>query len=235
MGEMVRCRGAIIVIEYEGKRKKLSAQIAVCWAQRLSVFWMYIMRILNFGCVWGTFWRTEVCPSVFYLLYWPILKVSLDFLHPSALVPVYKGPSIVFSLHPVFFFFFLKSFCMANKEGIVHFDTLSSLSSLVCPVFLLGHKLVWKKGVFWRQGKRRKEKYTLTFEKGNWKKISISKSEKSEAIRRSWRDLCIHPLIFSRKCRAILFLNSILTPHSNFNHENHNMSSKCQFLWTSGR
>lgn len=28
------------------------------------------------------------------------------------------------------------------------FDTLSSLSSLVCPVFLLGHKLVWKKESF---------------------------------------------------------------------------------------
>lgn len=192
------------------------------------------MRILNFGCVWGTFWITEVCPSVFYLLYQSILKVSLDFLHLSALVPVYKGPSIVSSLHPVLFFFFLKSFFMANKEGIVHFDTLSSLSSLVCPVFLIGHKLVWKKGVFWRQGKRGREEHILTFEKGN-RKILISQSEKLEAIIRSWRDLCIHLLIFSRKCRAILFLNSILTPRSNFNHENQNMSSKCQFLWTSGK
>lgn len=189
------------------------------------------MRILNFGCVWGTFWRTEVCPSVFYLLYWSILKISLDFLHLSALVPVYKGPSIVFSVHPVCFFFFLKSFCMANKEGIVRCDTLSSLSSLVCPVFLLGHKLVWKKGVSWRQGKRGREEYTLTFEKGIenlhfvvWE-IGSNYKELERLVYSS----------ISRKCRAILFLNSILTPHSNFNHEHYHISSKCQFLWTSGR
>lgn len=30
MGEMVQHRGAIIVIEYEGRRRKLSAQIAAC-------------------------------------------------------------------------------------------------------------------------------------------------------------------------------------------------------------
>lgn len=53
-----------------------------------------------------TFWIKEVCLSVFYLFYGSILKVSLDFLHLSALVPVYKGPSIVFSLHPVCFLFF---------------------------------------------------------------------------------------------------------------------------------
>lgn len=30
----------------------------------------------------------------------------------------------------------------------MRFDTLSSLSSLVYPVFLLGHKLIWKKESF---------------------------------------------------------------------------------------
>lgn len=30
----------------------------------------------------------------------------------------------------------------------MRFDTLSSLSSVLCPVFLLGHKLVWKKESF---------------------------------------------------------------------------------------
>lgn len=50
----------------------------------------------------GTFGIKEVCSSVFYLLFH---FKDLDFLHLSALVPVYKGPSIVFSLHPVGFFF----------------------------------------------------------------------------------------------------------------------------------
>lgn len=35
VGEMVQHRGAIIVIEYEGRKRKLSAQIAACWALRL--------------------------------------------------------------------------------------------------------------------------------------------------------------------------------------------------------
>lgn len=30
----------------------------------------------------------------------------------------------------------------------MHFDTLSSLSSLVCPVFLLEHRLIWKNKPF---------------------------------------------------------------------------------------
>lgn len=53
-----------------------------------------------------------------YFIYFAVsfLKISLDFSHLSALLPAYKSPSIVFSLHPVFFCFFLKPFCKANKE-----------------------------------------------------------------------------------------------------------------------
>lgn len=77
-----------------------------------------------------------------YFIYFTVsfLKISLDFSRLSALLPAYKSPSIVFSLHPVFFFFEAFS-ARLTKSGIVRFDTLSSLSFLLCPVFLLGHKL----------------------------------------------------------------------------------------------
>lgn len=82
------------------------------------------------------------------------LKISLDLLYIPALVPAYESPSIVFSLHPVFFFLSLSA--RLTKSGIVHADALSSLSSLLRPVFLLGHKLNGERSL-WRERVGRKK------------------------------------------------------------------------------
>lgn len=128
----------------------------------------------------GTFWIKEVCLSVFYLLYWSILKISVDFLHLSSLVPVYKGPSIVFSLHPVFSFFFSQSFCKANKERDCAFwySVISVFPSM--SGFLIRASTHMQKGVFWRQGSGGVGNVHWHLKKEI--EISISYSENSEAI-----------------------------------------------------
>lgn len=132
---------------------KLSAQIACCNSGFLDVcnedpyFWSCVVELFK--------WKRN---AQVYFIYFAVsfLKISLDFSHLSALLPAYKSPSIVFSLHPVFFGFFWSLSARLTKSGIVRFDTLSSLSFLLCPVFLLGHKLWWKEEA-WREREGRKE------------------------------------------------------------------------------
>lgn len=82
---------------------KLSAQIA-CWNSGFldvrnedPYFWSCVVELFK--------WKRN---ARVYFIYFAVsfLKISLDFLHRSALLPAYKSPSIVFSLHPVFFVFF---------------------------------------------------------------------------------------------------------------------------------